>query len=266
MEQILMEEFFNKLLHNESDNESDNEPDHEWELFKTNRNLCDEYCDKWSLYWFKNIFKPILDYVNAVYEYNDEQNYTLIKMVLEKKIEFEDLKNMKKSKLYYKLKKCSKKLKKLYPNMVIIDDDFFRDRCDSEYLSYSKIKELCLKKNPNINFIKRNDCRLLADNHNVTEKLKKAYPMYNWTSEKGLFSSYIYSIDIDNYNKDYPELNLNYNITPEIIKQNKNYPWQFEKLAQNKFDKMRTIWFRENTPKKGNLGFLSNLPVPMESL
>ncbi len=90
--------------------------------------------------------------------------------------------------------------------------------------------------------------------------------MYNWTSEKGLFSSYIYSIDIDNYNKDYPELNLNYNITPEIIKQNKNYPWQFEKLAQNKFDKMRKIWFRENTPKKGNLGFLSNLPDPMESL
>ncbi len=210
-----------------------------------------KYFDEWSLYWFRKIFKPVIDYCNVHIKYIREQ-YTDLPLKLfnqsknkRKGFQGGGLEVEKKTKLYYKLKKYRKKIEKLFPNMVLIDQEEFERKCDNKFLSDRKIKVLSLMNYPNLNYMDRNDCSFLIFNKNLTENTKKKYPQYNWNYDDNKFFFGFERRCGINYDENGLPLELNNNLTIEKIKQNKNYPWKIKELGRNDFTVMRVLWIKE---------------------
>ncbi len=225
---------------------------YEENVLKKNKNY-DEYFDKWSLFWFESIFKPVFDYSYTSCDYDEEyfnlllqrhQNNDLIIYYNDNIYDKRD-----KTELYYKLKYCKKQLKELFPNIVLLDVDMLKKKCDFHKISFEKNKKNIEQYCPFINFFNRDDCSFLENNPNMTNKILEIHKHFNWKVKKNDCKSKTISSFIDNSDSDI-DLNLNPLITQELIKQNPNFTWNIEKLAKNDFTKMRIDYIKNLMSKK----------------
>lgn len=212
-----------------------------------------KYFEEWSVYWFEELVKPVIDVFNLHDEYEAEQtgnafilfNEQMKKynkdnnfpdLDLEKRNIYEsermhELLNHKfmKSELYEKMIISEFVLKKKFPLMVVFDEY----RIEEKFCK--KMKSDLKKQNPHINFLTLEKiCKKLYSSPNFSLKIKEKYKELPWGEDY-----------IVNNNKNViikKNLNLNPYTTLDTIRKNPEYIWNINKLIKNDFTKWRVEW------------------------